>query len=320
MSREKAAVLFVDTTHPVLSEKLTMAGMKCEYRPDIKKSEVEESIHRYEGLIIRSKFTLDRKILEKGERLKFIGRLGSGLENIDTGYALSKNIACLNSPEGNRDAVGEHALGLLLSIMNNISKSDNEVKEGKWFREVNRGTEIQGKTVGIIGYGNTGSAFARCLKGFNASVIAYDKYKSGYSDDYVRESTLEDIFDNADILSLHVPLTKETTYMADISFLGNFKKDIFLLNTSRGKVVKTPALVEYLKTGKIKGAGLDVLEYEKKSFEELHRKDLPDYFHFLLEHPKVILTPHIAGWTHESSIKMAEILADKIIERFGAGF
>ncbi len=317
MKNNNLSVLFVDSTHPVLVEKLTRAGMKCDYRPDISRREAERCIHKYDGVVIRSKLVFDKKILEKAGRLKFIGRVGSGLENIDTEYATSRKIACFKSPEGNRDAVGEHALGLLLAVMNNICKADKEVSEGKWFREVNRGTEIMGKTVGIIGYGNTGNAFARCLQGFKARVLAYDKYKFSFSDDFVTESSLEEIFEEADILSLHVPLTNETNSMADISFLQNFKKDIFLINTSRGKVVSTPSLVECLRTGKVKGAGLDVLEYEKTSFEELHRNKLPDDFSYLTEHSRVVMTPHIAGWTHESNIKLAEILADKITACFG---
>lgn len=314
---EKLKVLFIDSTHPLLPERLTGAGLECDYRPEITLTLVEKSIHLYDGLIIRSRFPLDRNLLSKASRLKFIGRVGSGLENIDVEYAKSRNIVVFNSPEGHRDATGEHAAGMLLALLNNICKANNEIKNGQWFREVNRGTEIMGKTVGIIGYGNTGKCFARCLSGFNARILAYDKYRFNYSDRYVTESVMSDLFDDCDILSLNIPLTSETRYMVDHDFLNCFKKNIFIVNVSRGSIINTKDLVINLKSGKVKGAALDVLEYEKSSFEELHRTDLPDDYRFLLEHPRVLLTPHIAGWTHESNKRLAGVLAEKIIQSFG---
>lgn len=314
---ETLKVLFVDSTHPLLPEKLNNAGLECDYRPEVTLSHVEKNIHLYDGIIIRSKFRLDRELLSKASKLKFVGRVGSGLENIDVEYARLKNIACFNAPEGHRDATGEHAVGMLLALLNNICKANNEVKNGQWFREVNRGLEIMGKTVGIIGYGNTGKCFARCLSGFNVKVIAYDKYKFDYSDQYVTESVMDDLYNDSDILSINVPLTAETSKLVNNEFLNRFKKDIFLVNVARGKIIDTSGLVLNLKTGKVKGAALDVLEYEKTSFEELHRREIPDDYQFLLEHPRVILTPHIAGWTHESNRRLAGVMADKIIRCFG---
>ncbi len=313
---EALRVLFIDSTHPLLPEKLTRAGLSCDYRPEITISLAEKTIHNYDGIIIRSKFRLDQNLLSRATKLKFIGRVGSGLENIDVEYAKSRNIVCFNSPEGHRDATGEHTVGMLLALLNNICKANYEVKNGQWFREVNRGLEIMGKTIGIIGYGNTGKCFARCLSGFNARILAYDKYKFNYSDQYVTESVMNDLFDNCDILSLNIPLTEETHYLVNNDFLNRFKKDIYIVNISRGRIINTADLVYNLKKGKIKGAALDVLEYEKSSFEELHR-NIPEDYVFLMEHPRVILTPHIAGWTHESNIRLAEVLADKIIKSFG---
>ncbi len=310
-------VLFIDSTHPALPEKLTAAGMECDYRPEITSKLLQKTIHLYDGIVIRSRIPLDAKLLEHATRLKFIGRVGSGLENIDVEYAKSHNIVCFNAPEGHRDATGEHAAGMLLALLNNICKANEEVKKGQWFREVNRGVEVMGKTVGIIGYGNTGRCFARCLSGFNARLLAYDKYIYDYSDQWVTESVMDDLFDECDILSLHVPLTRETHHLVNESFLNRFRKEIFIVNISRGKVINTSDLVLGLKSGKVKGAALDVLEYEKSSFEELHRSSLPGNYQFLLENPRVIITPHIAGWTHESNRRLAEVMAEKIISSFG---
>jgi D-3-phosphoglycerate dehydrogenase len=256
---------------------------------------------------------MNRQLIDKATNLKFIGRVGAGMESIDVAYAESKGIKCFNSPEGNRDAVGEHALGMLIAVMNNFLHADKQVRNGEWKREENRGVEIKGKTIGIIGYGNMGSAFAKKLKGFEANVIAYDKYKFNYSDEFVKEVSLEEIFENSDILSLHVPLTDETHYMLNASFINKFKKKFWLINTSRGAVVNTNDLVAALKSGKVKGAALDVIEYEETSFETLSGKDLPDAWKYLISSDKVILTPHIAGWTVESKIKLAKVLAEKII-------
>lgn len=313
----KHKILFIDSTHPLLFEMLCNAGLECDYRPEITAGTVKNTIHLYDGIIIRSKFPLDRELLSNAKKLKFIGRVGSGLENIDVEYANSKNITCFNSPEGHCEATGEHAVGLLLALLNNICKANNEVKSGQWFREVNRGMEIKGKTVGIIGYGHTGKCFARCLSGFGAQIIAYDKYKKNYSDRYAEESDMDNLFENCDILSLNLPLTGETRHMVNNDFLNRFSKDIYIVNIARGKIIDTTDLVNALKTGKVRGAALDVLEYEKSSFEELHRTDLPGEYQFLLEHQKVILTPHIAGWTHESNKKLAETMAGKIIRHLG---
>ncbi|MBI9055539.1 MAG: 2-hydroxyacid dehydrogenase [Bacteroidales bacterium] len=310
-------VLFIDSTHKRLPEKLTNAGFIVDYNTEITAEEINKVIANYEGVIIRSKVKLDKSILDLATNLKFIGRVGAGLENIDVEYAESKGIKCFNSPEGNRDAVGEQALGMLLTLFNNIIKADSEVRSGMWLREENRGLEIKGKTVGIIGYGNMGGAFAQRLKGFEADVIAYDKYKYNYSDDRASEKSLEDLFEQTDILSLHVPLTEETNFMINDDFINRFKKNIYIINTARGKVLKTDDLVKNLKSGKVLGAALDVLEYEQVSFENLHsNQTLPEAFQYLIESKNVVLTPHIAGWTHESNVKLSEFLADKIIKEF----
>jgi len=305
-------VLILDTVNPLITEELTANGFVCDYFPDYRREDYLRIIGQYTGVIVRSKIRLDRGILEKAVSLKFIGRIGSGLENIDVDFAEKAGIACLNSPEGNRDAVGEHALGMLISLLRHLDRANLEVRNGRWIREGNRGTEIKGKTVGIIGYGNTGSAFAQRLRGFEANVIAYDKYKLHYSDGNIRETTLVEIFETADIVSLHVPLTEETTRMVNADFINRFRKPFWLINTSRGKVVKTSDLVNALTSGKIQGACLDVLEYEDSSFEALS-KDLPAEYRELLAAGNVILTPHIAGWTKESDIKLARILVEKIL-------
>jgi|AMQJ01.1.fsa_nt_gi D-3-phosphoglycerate dehydrogenase len=309
-------VLFVDSTHNKLPEKLTKAGFICDYFPDIEPNEIVKIISKYNGVIIRSKIKIDKAIIDAATNLKFIGRVGAGLENIDVEYATQRGIKCFNSPEGNRDAVGEQALGMLLTLFNNIIKADFEVRNGKWIREGNRGIEIKGKTIGIIGYGNMGSAFAQRLTGFEANVIAYDKYKFNYSDDYVQETSIENLFDQADILSLHVPLTEETQYMVNDNFINQFKKSIYIINTARGKVLKTDDLVKNMQKGKVLGCALDVLEYEQVSFENLHSENVPETFQYLIQSNKVVLTPHIAGWTHESNIKLSKFLADKIIAAF----
>jgi len=310
-------VLFVDSTHETLPQKLTKAGFDCHYLPDINPDKIKDIVFDYHGIIIRSKIKIDKTIINLAQNLKFVGRVGAGLENIDVDFAESKGIKCFNSPEGNRDAVGEHALGMLLCLFNNILKADTEVRNGKWIREGNRGLEIKGKTIGIVGYGNMGSAFAQRLKGFEAKVIAYDKYKTNYSDDFVSEATLNEVFEQTDILSLHVPLTKETFEMVNNDFINRFRKNIYIINTARGKVLKTEDLVNNMKQGKVLGAALDVLEYEKVSFESLHSEEsIPEALNYLIKSPNVVLTPHIAGWTHESNVKLSGFLADKIIKEF----
>ncbi len=311
-----SSVLFIDSVHPLVRQLLTEAGFVCDFFPDFKRNDFLAIVDRYTGIIIRSKIAIDKELIDRATQLKFIGRVGAGMENIDVGYAESRGIRCLNSPEGNRDAVGEHTLGLLLSLLNHINRADREIRNGTWLREENRGTEIMEKTVGIIGYGNMGSAFAARLQGFGAQVISWDKYKKDYSDGNTRETSLENLFELTDILSLHVPLTEETTWMVDDLFLGRFLKNIWLINTARGKVVRTSDLVKNLESGKVLGAALDVLEYEDSSFETLSGS-LPPELNYLVGSDRVVLTPHIAGWTHESNVKLARVLVGKIRDTMG---
>jgi len=301
-------ILFIDKVHPSLKNNLKENYFVCDESYHLSKEEIEKIIHNYEGIIIRSRFQLDKHFLDKATKLKFIARAGSGLENIDTNYAQSRNIKCYNAAEGNRQSVAEHALGMILSLFNNLNKSDKEVRSGIWEREGNRGIELSGKTIGIIGFGNNGSAFAEVLKGFNVSILSFDKYLKKYP----YKSSMENIFKKADIVSLHIPLTEETTCLADDDFINSFEKDFYLINTARGKCVNTISLVKGLNNGKIKGACLDVLEYEKTSFENLSKDGLTTEMQHLIESEKTILSPHIAGWTHESNIKIAEILLGKI--------
>jgi D-3-phosphoglycerate dehydrogenase len=308
----KGKVVFIDTAHPVLMEDLSAFGFQCDYFEGYGREDYIKIIPDYCGIIIRGKFKLDKDFLAVASNMKFIGRVGAGMENIDVEFAASRGIACLNAPEGNRDAVGEHTLGMLLMLMNRLRIADREVRKGIWIREGNRGTEIGGKTVGIIGYGNMGSAFAQRLKGFDARVIAYDKYKFGYSDVFVEETDMDTIFRESDILSLHVPLTDETMFLVNQDYIQRFKKNIYIINTARGKILKTADLVSHMKTGKIIGACLDVLEYEKMSFEGIDQEHLPEEFKYLIQSDRVVLSPHIAGWTHESNYKLAKVIAEKV--------
>ncbi|MBN2637926.1 MAG: hypothetical protein JXR65_02415 [Bacteroidales bacterium] len=305
-------VLFVDTTHPYLVEGLEKAGFQCDSFPGYQRPDFLNIINEYEGIIIRSKIKLDEEILSKAKQLKFIGRVGAGMENIDVAFAENKNIICLNAPEGNRNAVGEQAVGMLLMLFNNLRRADEEVRKGIWKREENRGLELEGKTIGIIGYGNTGGAFARKLFGFNVNVLAYDKYKKGFSDEFVTESTMDELFEQCDVVSLHLPLTEETRFLVTDEFINKFKKPVFVVNTARGKIVNTVDLVKNLKTGKVRGACLDVLEFEGLSFEHLDAKQLPQAFADLIDMDQVVLSPHIAGWTHESNWKLANTLVEKV--------
>lgn len=309
---KRGSILFIDSAHPSLMQELKTDGYVCDYFPEMGREALKKIIKNYSGIIIRSKIKLDKDFLEHADTLRFIGRVGAGMENIDVAFAESRGISCLNAPEGNRDAVAEQAVGMLLMLFNKLIIADKEVRNGIWLREKNRGLELGGKTVGIIGYGNTGSAFARKLSGFGVEVLAYDKYKSGFSDVFVSESTMETLFKKSDILSLHVPLTKETNYLVSDEFISRFKKNIYLINTSRGKVIKTADLVKNLQNGKVKGACLDVLEYEGLSFENLSSGQLPTDFEELIKMPNVILSPHIAGWTQESNYKLAMTIVEKI--------
>jgi D-3-phosphoglycerate dehydrogenase len=305
-------VLIIDDVHPIITKTLPELGFQTTDATKLSRSEILEIIHDYTGLIIRSRITIDKEIIDKSKNLKFIARVGAGMESIDLDYCKNKGVICLNSPEGNRDAVGEHALGMILNILNNLNKADAEVKSGKWQREENRGKELGAMTVGIIGYGNMGSSFAKKLSGFGCKVISYDKYKTNYSDGFTVETNLDSIFKESDILSLHVPLTEETRFMVDDDFIAQFSKNIYLINTARGPVVKTRSVVNALKSGKILGAALDVLEYEETSFEKTKNLLDNDDFKYLAGCSNVILSPHIAGWTHESKLKLSTVLIDKI--------
>jgi D-3-phosphoglycerate dehydrogenase / 2-oxoglutarate reductase len=309
-------ILFIDSNHSLLHELLEKAGHSCDLNYDWTPEEIINNVHFYDGIVIRSKIKITKEIIDKATRLKFIARAGAGMENIDVSYAESKGIKCLHAPEGNRDAVAEHTIGMLLSLFNNICRANKEVREGKWIREGNRGVELMGKTVGIIGYGNMGSAFAKRLQSFGVKILVYDKYnppKSG-ENTFITKATPDEIFEESDILSLHVPLTDETNYLIDDEFISRFKKNVYIINTSRGKCLKTTDLVENIKSGKVLGACLDVLEYEMVSFEGLDKKSLPEAFQYLVQSDKVMLSSHVAGWTHESNEKIARILASKILQ------
>ena len=309
-------VLHLDTNHPLLWEGLEKLGYEnvADYTSD--KQTIEKLIGEYHGIIIRSRISLDRSFLEKATNLKFIGRVGAGLENIDIDFAKTKNIFLAAAPEGNRNAVGEHSLGMLLSLFNKFNKAHSEIQKGIWDREGNRGVELDGKIVGIIGYGNMGKAFAKKLAGFDVEVICYD-ILGGVGDANARQVGIMEFQQRVDVLSLHVPQTPLTLNMINTSFIEAFHKPFWFLNTARGKCVNTADLVDALKSGKVLGAGLDVLEYEKSSFENLFTKgELPQAFQYLIEADNVLLTPHVAGWSQESKIKLAQTVLDKISRRF----
>jgi D-3-phosphoglycerate dehydrogenase len=307
-------VLFIDTVHPVLKERLTSRGFLCVDGTKMTREEVLFELQDTYGIVIRARFTLDKDFLLSADKLKFIARSGSGLENIDQNYCIDRGIELFNSPEGNRNAVAEHALGMLLALLNKLNLSDRQVKNGIWDREGNRGEELDGKTIGIIGYGNNGAAFAKKLRGFDVKILAFDKYKTGFGDHFVQECTLQAIFQQADVVSFHIPLNKETKYLANDTFFNSFTNPIRLLNLSRGKIVNTKDLVYALKTEKVLGACLDVLEFETKSFESFFEQHLPEEFNFLIHSDKVLLSPHVGGWTTESYFKLSNVLADKILE------
>jgi D-3-phosphoglycerate dehydrogenase len=309
-------ILHLDTNHPTLLEQLNAAGFENHKDYTSSKVEVEKKIHNYDGIIIRSRFSIDKHFLQQASRLKFIGRVGAGLENIDCRFAYSKGIDLIAAPEGNRNAVGEHSLGLLLSLFNKLNKADKEVRKGKWMREDNRGIELDGKTIGLIGYGNMGKAFAKKLRGFDVKVLCYD-IKPNVGDENCKQVSLESLKQNADVLSLHTPQTEETKQMINTNFINSFSKEFWLINTARGTSVVTKDLVKALKVGKILGAGLDVLEYEKSSFENLFSNNkMPEAFKYLISADNIILSPHVAGWTIESKERLAQTIVEKIKKRF----
>lgn len=301
--------LIIDTMHESLFPMLTEIGIESVYKPTLSRDEIRNALTQVDALIVRSKTKVDADLLGSAPRIKFVGRAGAGLDNLDLNFLLSKNIQVVHAAEGNRDAVAEHTIGLLLSLLRHIPKANQEVKYGIWLREENRGSEIMEKTIAIIGYGNMGQAFAKRLSGFGCKVLAYDKYKADYSDAFCREASMEEIFNEADVLSLHIPLTSETKSLVNRAFLNRFKKNIVLLNTSRGEIVSQKNLVEALEEGKVTCVALDVLENEKIS--ELNGEEL-SILNSLKNNSNVILTPHIAGWTFESHLKINVALVDKI--------
>jgi D-3-phosphoglycerate dehydrogenase / 2-oxoglutarate reductase len=309
-------ILHLDTNHPLLINQLDNLGFTNHEDYLSPKVDIKSIIHDYDGIIIRSRFTIDKQFLDKATKLKFIGRVGAGLENIDCDYAQQKEVYLISAPEGNRNAVGEHALGMLLSLFNKFKKADDEVGKGQWLREDNRGVELDGKTVGIIGYGNMGKAFAKKLKGFDVEVLCFD-IKDNIGDENCIQVKLNELQQKADVLSLHTPETPLTINMVNTEFINQFKKSFWFINTARGKSVVTKDLVNALKSGKILGAGLDVLEYEKASFENLFKnKSMPEAFQYLIIAKNVVLTPHVAGWTIESKEKLAQTIVDKIKAKF----
>ncbi|WP_103865361.1 2-hydroxyacid dehydrogenase [Aquimarina sp. I32.4] len=310
-------ILHLDTNHSLLINQLKEAGFQNDENYTASKKDIETIIHTYDGIIIRSRFAIDKVFLDKAKKLKFIGRVGAGLENIDIDYATKLGIKLYNAPEGNRNAVGEHALGMILSLFNKLNNGDQSVRKGQWLREEHRGVELDGKTLGIIGYGNMGRAFARKLRGFNVEIICYDIREDVENSDATQVS-IQELYEKTDILSLHTPETPKTIGMINTSFINKFKKPFWLINTARGKSVITSDLVKAINTGKILGAGLDVLEYEKSSFENLFSsdKEIPTEFNELLKMSNVILSPHVAGWTVESKEKLAQTIVDKIKTEF----
>jgi len=309
MSYEKLLVIITAKAHSILASGLQEKGYEVLYQPGISYEALSEIVPAAHGLVITTSIQVDRAMIDKAVNLKWIGRLGSGMELVDTAYATLKGIRCESSPEGNRNAVGEHVLALVLNLLNNISTAFDEVRQLKWNRNANRGTELSGKTVGIIGFGNTGSSFARLLSSFDATVLAYDKYKFGFAHGYVREAGFEQVCRYADVISFHVPLTAETSHMANAEFFNMLARKPLFINACRGGVTDTAALVQALKEEKISGAGLDVLENEVlPSMHQLQREQLE----FLTGHPRVIITPHIAGYSHESFYKMSAVLLEKL--------
>jgi D-3-phosphoglycerate dehydrogenase len=310
-------ILHIDSNHPLLWDQLEQAGFINHADFTSSKQEIEAKIQDYQGIVIRSRFKIDKQFLDKAINLQFIARVGAGLESIDCDYATSKNIALIAAPEGNCNAVAEHTLGMILSLFNKLNIADSEIRSGEWNREKNRGYELDGKTVGIIGYGNMGKAFAKKLRGFDVEVLCYD-IKENVGDANAKQVSLQELQQKTDVLSLHIPWTPLTDKMVNSNFINAFSKNIWIINTSRGKNIVTADLVAAMQSGKVIGAGLDVLEYEKLSFETLFQdKNTPEAFQYLLDGRKVILTPHIAGWTYESHERLAQVIVDKIKALYG---
>lgn len=303
-------VLITEEIDPILQQNLETAGCLCTSIKKITYQQVSEIIQHYNVLVVRSNIKVDKELINKGTKLKIIARAGSGMELIDTAYAQQNKITCLHSPEGNRDSVAEYCIGGLLSLLHNIARANNQMHQHQWHRKLNSGTELQGKTIAIIGFGNTGSTFAHLLQNFGVKILAFDKYKKNFAPNYVIESNLQHIFTEADIVSFHVPLNQQTHYYCNLEFLQQFKKNIYLLNTSRGHVCNTKHVIQALQTGKLKGALLDVFENENpETFSDLDKQNFT-----ALTHQNVILTPHIAGITQQSHKKIAEVLSKKIIQ------
>jgi D-3-phosphoglycerate dehydrogenase len=305
-------VVFIDVVHPILWQRLAQHDYECIDATAADYSACQLLCKDAVGIVIRSRFRMDEAFLKNAEKLEFIARSGAGMENIDEAYCDARNIKLFNAPEGNRNAVAEHALGMLLNLFRNINKGDQEVRQGIWDREGNRGLELDEKTIGIFGYGNNGAAFAKKLSGFDVRILAYDKYKTVRSLGQVEAADMQTIFDEADVVSFHVPQTEETIAWANKSFFEQFKKPIFLLNMARGKIVVTQDLLNAIEEGKVLGACLDVLEFESASFTAIEKNET---LQRLLQHNKVLLSPHIAGWTHESYFLLSDVLADKILTR-----
>ena len=305
---------FIDVVHPILQEGLEKMGWQCEDLTKFSEKEILESIHVYHGIVIRSRFPMNAYFLNNARNLEFIARSGAGMENIDESYCKEREITLFNAPKGNRNAVAEHALGMLLSLFNKLSKGNREIREGIWDREGNRGLELDGKVIGIIGYGNNGSAFAKKLRGFDVRVLAYDKYKTGFGDSWVEEVTLSQIQEEANVLSLHVPETPLTRGMINARFISQMDHPFYLINLSRGTIVNTAALMDGMERNKILGACLDVFEYEKSSFENLFedQEQMPLPFKYILNSPNTILSPHVGGWSTESYYKLSAVLLEKI--------
>lgn len=309
-------ILILDTIHPVLQEMLSEAGFDCQNLSAASESEVQALLPTAEGIVVRSRYSFGKAEFEKMPKLKFIGRVGAGLEHIDVAEAKSRGVEVLSSPEGNRQAVAEHALGMLLSLFNNIPRSDHQVRKGQWLRKQNEGQELEGRTVAIIGYGNTGSAFGKVISGFDIQRIAYDKYKTDFWSDFVQEATMEQVFQQADVVSLHLPMNEETHFLVNAKWINQFQKPFYLINTSRGSIVNTNDVLDALDDGRMLGACLDVLEFETENLKMPALEALPEAASRLAAHPKVLLTPHTAGLTEQSYMKLSRILAEKIIQQF----